>query len=118
VRSDGKREFFVQWVGLKFSAYKRRYAKGGLSSPHTSLTGPKIEKRAAFRRLVEKILKMHSIDCSKCYEDAQKRLELQEKYPDAVDFDGEEPLHAVDKIVGHGVCSDGKRDSFMCNGRD
>jgi hypothetical protein len=29
------------------------------------------------REIVEKILKMHSVDCSKCYEDAQKRLELQ-----------------------------------------
>jgi hypothetical protein len=65
---------------------------------------------AKLREIVEKIFKMHSVDCSKCYEDAQKRLELQEKYPDAVDFDDEEPLYAVDKIVGHRVRSDGKRE--------
>jgi hypothetical protein len=28
------------------------------------------------REIVEKVLKMHSVDCSKCYEDVQKRLEL------------------------------------------
>jgi hypothetical protein len=68
---------------------------------------------AKLREIVEKILKMHSVDCSKCYDDAQKRLLLQEKYPDAVDFDGDEPLYEVDKIVGHRMSKEGRKEFFV-----
>ena len=93
-----------QWVGTALSD-----ALGILAKPYKTIPFDQLEQGLSAIFSQEKITEvvigypktLKGTESQQTQEIVKVKEQLQEKYPDAVDFDSEELLYAVDKIVGH-----------------